>query len=297
VFLTAAVIVDDLVAIGVVALFYATGVSVLWLGVSAAIAVALAALNRAHVYRALPYGLVGLALWCALHASGLHATLAGVVLALATPTRPPANLPALMAQAQAIIDAESRLRGDAVMDTGPSEPALRALDAVHDRIESPASKLLRAVEPWSSYFVLPLFALSNAGLVWSADLLGGHRRLVAATVTALVVGKFSGILAGAWTATKAGIAVKPVTYSWRQLAGAAALAGIGFTMSLFIAGQSLEGTDFAAAKVAIFLASILAGTAGLVILWTASGGVRDVDAGSDMEEPAGREVGSPITAA
>ena len=150
---------------------------------------------------------VGAVLWFALHESGIHATLAGVVLAAATPTRPPANLHALLAQAQAVIDAETRFRGDAMMQTGPSEPALRALDNVHDRIESPASKLLRATEPWSSYFVLPIFALANAGLVWSADVLTGRERLVVAIAVALVLGKFSGVFLGARIAVAAGVAV------------------------------------------------------------------------------------------
>lgn len=153
------------------------------------------------------------------------------------------------------------------MRTGPSEPALRELDAVHDRLESPASKLLRAAEPWSSYLVLPLFALANAGLAWSVDLLAGRERLVAAIVLALVVGKLAGILIGASAAVAMRVAVKPATYGWRQVAGTGALGGIAFTVSLFIAGQTLAGADFAAAKVAIFLASIVAGAVGIAVLW------------------------------
>src|SRR5690606_33192765 len=124
-----------------------------WLTLSLVVTASLVMLNRAHIYRVLPYAALGVALWLALHEAGLHATLAGVILAAVTPTRPPANLNALLAQSQAIIDAETRLEGDGVLRTGPSEPALRALDAVHDRMEAPASKLLRGIEPWSSYFV------------------------------------------------------------------------------------------------------------------------------------------------
>jgi NhaA family Na+:H+ antiporter len=294
VFLTAAVIVDDLVAIAVVAMFYSGAIHVAWLAVSAALTAGLVALNRSHVYRPLPFAVIGVMLWYALHEAGVHATLAGVVLAVTTPTRPPANLGALMAQAEAVIEAETRLRGDAMRRTGPSEAALRALDAVHDRIESPASKLLRAVEPWSSYLVLPLFALANAGLAWSADVLAGRERLVAATALALVAGKFLGILIGARFAVGVGLAVKPATYGWRQVAGTGALAGIGFTMSLFIAGQSMTGADFAAAKLAIFLASLLAGGLGLVLLWRR--------APADEVHPAAHgtsaiavETGSPVT--
>jgi NhaA family Na+:H+ antiporter len=291
VFLTAAVIVDDLVAIAVVALFYSGALQWSWLLGAVVVTGVLMAMSRSQVYRTLPYAVLGIVLWFALHEGGLHATLAGVILAAVTPTRPPPNLSGLIAQAQAVIDAETRSRGEAVMQTGPSEPALHALDAIHDRIESPASKLLRAVEPWSSYLVLPVFALANAGLVWSAGVVEGHGRLMAAIVLALVVGKLLGILGGAGLAARLGIATKPAAYTWRQVAGAGALGGIGFTMSLFIAGQAVSGSDYAAAKVAIFLASLLAGGLGVAILWGAARPAR-VEAGVGVEEEI--EVGSPV---
>ena len=263
VFLTAAVIADDLVAIVVVAFFYSAELHFAWLGVAAALVAALFLLNRARVYLPLPYAFVGVALWFALHESGVHATLAGVVLAAAIPTRPPANLRALVAQAQAVIESES----ETAMKSGPSHAALADLDAIHDRIESPASKFLRMIEPWSSYFVLPLFALANAGLVWSPDVVRGRGSLVAAIVIALVAGKLAGIVTGAWLAVRLGFGVKPASYNWRHVAGTGALAGIGFTMSLFIASQALTGADFAASKVAVFAASLIAGTIGVAILW------------------------------
>ncbi len=154
------------------------------------------------------------------------------------------------------------------MRHGPSEPALRALDVIHDRIESPASKLLRSVGPWSNYVVLPIFALANAGVVWSLDVIEGHTGLILAIILGLVLGKPLGITVMAWIAVRLGAAVKPAEYTWRQLAGAGALAGIGFTMSLFIAGQAFPNeADFAAAKIAIFIASLLAGGVGIAILW------------------------------
>ena len=264
VFLTAVVIADDLVAIVVVAFFYSTELHLAWLAVSIALGGALYLLNRARVYTVLPYAIVGVALWFALHESGVHATLAGVMLATAIPTRPPANLRALVAQAQAVIASESK---NSAMKSGPSDAALSALDAIHDRIESPASKFLRGVEPWSSYFVLPLFAFANAGLAWSPEVVRGRGALVAAVVIALVAGKLAGILLGAWLAVRLGIGEKPPSYNWRHVAGTGALGGIGFTMSLFIAGQALTGDDFGAAKVAVFAASLLAGVLGVAILW------------------------------
>jgi len=267
IFLTAAVIVDDLVAIAIVALFYSGGLD--WGYVAAAISIVLLLifLNKNGVYRALPYGVLGIVLWACLHASGLHATLAGVILALATPTRPPPNLRALMAQAEILIEHELRRAGDDVLGHRPSEPTLRGLDAVHDRIESPASKLLRAVEPWSSYFVLPIFALANAGLSFS-EISRGNGDLILAVVLGLVLGKPLGMFGAAWAAVRLGIATKPAAYSWAQLLGAGALAGIGFTMSLYIAHRAFpDPADFAAAKIGVFLASLLAGAAGTAILW------------------------------
>jgi len=268
VFLTAAVIMDDLVAIALIALFYTEAIDPQYLLASLAMAGLLAAFNRWGVYRSLPYAVVGVLLWACLHASGLHATLAGVILAVVTPTLPPANLRALMAQAEAVLRAEMKGAEGAVMRHGPSEPALQAMDAIHDRIESPASKLLRTIEPWSSYVVLPIFALANAGVAWSIAVFEGHGRLMAGIILGLVLGKPVGIFSAAWLAARFGMAVKPAAYSWRQLWGAGALAGIGFTMSLFIAGQAFSGaSEYAAAKIAIFIASLLAGIAGVLILW------------------------------
>lgn len=269
VFLTAAVIVDDLVAIAVVALFYSGAIHAGYIAAAVVVTAGLLALNRWSVYRPLAYAALGVALWFCLHEAGLHATLAGVILAAVTPTRPPPNLGALLAQAQTVIEAETRLAGEVVLRHGPSEPTLREFDAIHDRIESPASKLLRSVEPWASYAVLPVFALANAGVAWSPEVVAGHGGLMSAIVVGLVVGKPAGIIVAAWLAVRLGVAMKPASYTWRQLAGAGALAGIGFTMSLFIAGQAFpQAAAFAAAKLAIFAASLIAATLGVVLLWT-----------------------------
>ena len=274
IFLTAAAIVDDIGAIIVVALFYSGDLHFGYLLAAAAIAGTLALLNASHVYRVWPYMLLGIALWACVHAGGLHATLAGVVLALFIPTRPPPNLRALMTQADTIIAAESR-HGDEVLRHGPSIQAMRALDAIHDRLESPADRMLRHVEPWSSYLVLPVFALANAGVLLAGDVLRGHEPLMLAIIAGLVIGKPLGMVAASALAVWLGAAVKPAEYSWRQLSGAGALAGIGFTMSLFIAGQAFPvEADFAAAKIAVFAASILSAVIGVAVLWMAGGDER-----------------------
>jgi NhaA family Na+:H+ antiporter len=272
VFLTAAVIIDDLVAIAVIAVFYTDAINPNFLIASVLLTGLLVGFNRWGIYGPLPYAVLGIALWICLHDAGLHATLAGVILALVTPTRPPANFRALLAQADAILQAEAKLAGEMLMRHGPSEPALRALDAIHGRMESPADKLLRSIEPWSSYVVLPIFAFANAGVILSLDVFETHSRLMLAIILGLIVGKPAGIFVASWLAVRFRIAVKPKEYSWRQLAGAGALGGIGFTMSLFIAGEAFPNpANFAAAKIAIFVASLVAGLIGTAILWRRTG--------------------------
>jgi NhaA family Na+:H+ antiporter len=270
IFLTAAAIVDDIGAITVVALFYSGSLNLAYLAGAALVVGLLALLNRARVYRAAPYVLLGIALWVCVHGGGLHATLAGVLLALFIPTRPPPDLATLRMQADQILAAEAR-HGAEVLRQGPSEPTLRALDAIHDRLESPADRMLRHVGPHSSYLVLPLFALANAGVEISIDVLHGHELLMLAIMGGLVIGKPVGLVAACALAVWAGVAQKPSAYSWAQLAGAGALAGIGFTMSLFIASQAFAmPSDFAAAKIAVFAASVLSAVIGVIVLWRAA---------------------------
>jgi NhaA family Na+:H+ antiporter len=270
IFLTAAAIVDDIGAIVVVAIFYSDALNVAALAGAAAAAAFLALLNRWGVYRASPYVITGVVLWCFVHAGGLHATLAGVLLAAFIPTRKPPDYRALVLQAEAILTAEAAHGGEQFRH-GPSEPALRELDDIHDRIESPADRLLRHVAPRSSYLVLPIFALANAGVVIATEVLTGHGMLMAAVICGLALGKPAGFLLASWLAVKSGLAEKPAAYSWRQLAGAGALGGIGFTMSLFIAGQAFPGSgDFAAAKIAVFAASVLSAIIGVLMLWGAA---------------------------
>jgi NhaA family Na+:H+ antiporter len=269
IFLTAAAIVDDIGAIIVVAIFYSGTMNFGYLASAMAIVAGLALLNRFHIYSVTPYVLLGVLLWACVLASGLHATMAGVILALFIPTRPPPNLTTMMVQADVILTTEARRSGE-VLRHGPSLPAMRALEAIHDRLESPADRLLRKAGAPSSYVVLPLFALANAGVAVTADVLTGHEPLMLAIFFGLVIGKPLGLVAASALAVRLGIAIKPDEYSWRQLIGAGALAGIGFTMSLFIASQAFPTeTDFAAAKIAVFAASIASAILGVAILWNA----------------------------
>jgi Na+:H+ antiporter, NhaA family len=269
IFLTAAAIVDDIGAIIVVAIFYSGVLHLGYLAAAVALTGVLVLLNQSGIYRATPYMLVGLALWVCVHAAGLHATLAGIILAALIPTRLPPDYKTLAMQAEAILTSEAQ-RDKEQFRQGPSTPAMEALDAIHNRLESPADRMLRNAAPRSSYVVLPIFALANAGVAVSTDVFSHHGMLVLATVAGLVIGKPLGFVLASALAVKLGLAHKPKGYSWRQLCGAGALAGIGFTMSLFIAGQAFPvAGDFAVAKIAVFAASVLSSVIGVAVLWGA----------------------------
>ena len=268
VFLTVCAIVDDLVSILVVAIFYTEEIHTAYLIAAGVVTIALMIMNKWRFYPLLPYIILGLLLWFFLHEGGIHATLAGVILALCIPTRPPANFKTLNAQVQRIFKAENHFRAERLAEHGPSQRSIKMLNTLHDRLESPASKVLHTIEPWSSYFVLPIFALANAGVIITTDVFETDLRLMMAIFIGLVAGKPIGIYLFSWLAVRFNIAEKPNSYNWRQLFGAGALAGIGFTMSLFIASEAFPiPEDFAAAKIAIFIASIVAGFLGAGVLW------------------------------
>ena len=267
IFLTATAIVDDLICIIVVTLFYSKGVSITYLIISIIITLILIAFNKWNVYHSFPYITIGIVLWICLHRAGIHPTLAGVIVAFTIPTKAQVNFHALNVQAQTLFKTATLFAEDKLMNKRPSQNAIRILDHIHNRIESPADRMLHSLAPWSSYLVLPLFALANAGIPFNFNFNDGDIQLMLAIFLGLVLGKPLGIFTAAWLADRSNFADKPSAYTWRQLFGASVLAGMGFTMSLFFAGRAFQDiNDFSAAKVAIFFASITAGVLGTYIL-------------------------------
>ncbi|HET8701310.1 MAG TPA: Na+/H+ antiporter NhaA [Nitrococcus sp.] len=266
VFVATLAIADDVGAILVLALFYTESISWLSLGVAAALFGLAVALNRARVYRALPYALIGVGLWLAVLSSGVHPTLAGVLLALVIPTRSPPNPSGLLGQSVAVFRSlETPPHGE--RDESRYQSGVRTLETVVERMLSPAQRLERNLQPWSSYLILPLFALANAGITLSAGAFDPLHPVTLGVVLGLVVGKPLGITLGAWLAVRARLAEKPEEITWGQLAGAACLCGIGFTMSIFIASAAFTGfTALALMKLSVMLASVLAGVIGWVVL-------------------------------
>lgn len=263
VFFTAMAIADDVGGILVIALFYSSAMDYTRLVVAGLIMVALLILNRWRVYSPLPYAVLGVGLWLALLQSGIHPTLAGVLLAATIPTRSPANLDRLVAQADTVLN-----RYEYEAHEHREQAVVRGLKTVLDRMEPPAQRLEHSFQPWTTYLILPIFALANAGVVLSADAganLGSPVSL--GIIVGLVVGKPVGVSLFAWLAARLGLAEMPGDLSWPQFLSASCLAGIGFTISLFITQASFSDPQLlGAAKVAILIASVMAAVLGVVLL-------------------------------
>ncbi len=266
IFVAVLAIADDVGAILVLGLFYTEDIAMTGIAAAAVLFGVAMALNKARVYRPMPYALVGLALWLAVFHSGVHPTLAGVLLAAAIPTRGPPNTSGLLGQSMAAFhNLETPPHGE--RSESRYQSTVRTLETVVDRLLSPAQRLERNLQPWSSYLILPLFALANAGIVLTEEALNLLQPLSLGVILGLVLGKPLGIALGAWLAVRAGLADAPAEFSWRQMIGAGSLCGIGFTMSIFIADAAFnDPAMLSLAKLSVMMASILAGVIGWVVL-------------------------------
>jgi NhaA family Na+:H+ antiporter len=229
VFLTAVAILDDLGAIVIIALFYTDTLSLMMIGGAVAVLAALAAMNRAGLKMLTPYLLFGLLLWFFVLRSGVHATIAGVLLAFMIPLAKGGN-------------------GDA---------------------QSPLHRLEHALHPWVAFLILPIFGFANAGVpLGGLSLAALSQPVTLGSALGLFVGKQIGILGAVWLAVKSGLAQKPAAASWAQVYGLALLCGIGFTMSLFIGLLAFpaSGQLQAETKVGVLLGSLLSAVAGWVVL-------------------------------
>jgi NhaA family Na+:H+ antiporter len=258
IFLLTLAIVDDIGAILVIALAYSTDVNVLGLLAAAGVLLAMGALRFLRIDWMPAFVVLGFLVWLAVYESGVHATIAGVVLGLLAPARPLA--PAEMAREWA-----ADLRDE------PTVAELHAMTTMANASVSVAERLQHSMHPFTSFLIIPVFALANAGVTLDGDALSapGAWRVFVGVVFGLVVGKLVGISAFSWGAMRLGVGELPEGITPRQLAGAAAVAGIGFTVSLFVAGLAYPAPALeAAAKVGILLASAVASLVGFLILRT-----------------------------
>jgi NhaA family Na+:H+ antiporter len=281
VFVAALAVIDDVLSVLTLAIFYPHGFEPIWLLAAAGAAAFLLALNRWRVHAAWPYVVTTVCLAVLLHIAGVHAALAGVVLAAVLPTRPaPAAAPLLAQAATALAElehAEHEAKEAGITDRGiEQEPiwdwATRNLSAATERLLSPADRIERAVAPWSAYLVLPLFAFSATGIDLHADISSAlARSTLLGVVFGLVIGKPVGITLASWLAIKTRIALAPDGVTTVNFIGAACLCGIGDTVALLMADQAFPaGPELAVAKVGVLVGSILSAALGAVILATTS---------------------------
>jgi NhaA family Na+:H+ antiporter len=283
VFVAALAVVDDVLSVLTLAIFYPHDFKLVWLAGSAAAIGLLFTLNRWRVYSTWPYVIVSGALWLTLHGAGVDAALTGVVLALLLPTRPTPNASVLLAQAATALAAleHAETEGKALGRDAPRleelpiwDWASRNLSAASARLLSTADRFELAVGPWSTYLVLPLFAFSAVGVRLSIDLSNpGASRVLLGVVLGLVLGKPLGISLASWLAVKAKLAIAPDGVTPIQFVGAAALCGVGDTVALLMADRAFPGHEIAAiAKIGVLLGSVLAGCLGSLVLVTGSRG-------------------------
>jgi len=271
VFLAALAIADDIGAILVIGVFYSTDISLALLGLAAILLAMLWLFNRAGVDSPWPYALVGVLVWAAVLASGVHATIAGVLVAL--------TIPATARIAPLEFARRARERIDRMVDEHvPGQPVLAddaqqvACVAIRrDALLSvpPLQRMEFALHPFVTFVVLPLFALGNAGVrLVGGDASGTLTSPVAVGIlVGLVVGKPIGIVAMSWLAVRTGAAQLPEGVKWAHVAGAGILGGVGFTMSLFVANLAFsEPSLVLEAKFAILVASLFAGVVGYFVL-------------------------------
>ena len=256
-FLLTLAIVDDIGAIVVIAVYYTAELDPTALLLATLVLLGVVALRVAGVTWLPAYLVAGSVLWLAVHASGIHATIAGVVLAFMVPVRPGA--PTALARDWA-----------ADLDDEPSAADLAIMTRLTSAAASPAERFEHRLHPWTSYVVVPLFALANTGVVLGTAALGtaGAGAVAAGVTVGLVVGKVVGIVGAARLAVRTGLGHLPAGVTWAQVTSLACVAGIGFTVSLFVAELAFpRDADLRdAAKLGILAASTLAAAIGLVTL-------------------------------
>jgi NhaA family Na+:H+ antiporter len=270
VFLTAFSIVDDILAVLVIAVFYTDAISWPALALAGGLLGILVVANVAGFHRWPVYAFVGVGVWLAIFQSGVHGTVAGILVALTVPARSWINPSEFLVRARQSIDDFERAcyLTPNILTNEPQQQATQTLEHLCEEVETPMTHLQHQLNPWVAYGILPLFAFANAGIPVTSgigDALGSP--VTWGVMAGLVLGKPIGILCFAWLAVRSGVAIRPAAISWAHLGGVALLGGIGFTISLFITELAFGAGDRAdAARIGILFASVIAGTVGYVVL-------------------------------
>ncbi len=275
IFLTSLAIADDLGALIIIAVFYTEQIGLNYLAMAGAGMAVLVVLNVLGFRRPLAYMLVGVVVWYFVLKSGVHATIAGVLVALTIPT-------SLRVDQRDYVGFVRRMIGRFEEEIDPNDPwrtdsgqqtVVLAIEAAGKEVQSPLRRLEQQLITWVAFLILPIFALSNAGVPIELGASSGEPgtgRAMIGVALGLLIGKPIGVFGVTWLAVKLGIGELPPGVRWRHIHGAAWLAGIGFTMALFIANLAFANTPATlnAAKLGVLAASVMAGIVGLVVLMT-----------------------------
>lgn len=262
IFVSALAIVDDLGAILVIAAFYGHGFHLSAFITACVIFAVMMAMNVGKIYWRAPYLILGVVLWYFIHESGLHATLAGVLTAVALPSRAKANRAAVAAQTAKLFERDKQIGSEHIV----AAPTFMQLQTIMDRLGAPGVHVRHALENWINFLVLPLFAFFNTGLLITTSSVNFTAPESLGAILGLVVGKPLGIFLFVYVAAKIGLGRLSSEISMTQVLGAGCLAGVGFTMSIFIANSAFADNQLESVKLAVLLASLMAAVLGSVIL-------------------------------
>lgn len=271
VFLAALAIVDDLGAVLVIAVFYTDAIHWGALGLGFALLAGLVVANRMQARSPLVYTAVGLVVWVAFLKSGVHATVAGVLLAMTIPARTRIDTAEFLDRGRRILDYfdVAGEEGKNVLTNKRQQAAIQEMENACEAAQAPLQRIEHELHNWVAFLIIPIFALANAGVHLGGNLGAAFGdRVTLGIILGLVIGKPIGITLFAWLSVRMNLADLPGGVTWRAIRGVSLLGGIGFTMSLFIAGLAFPGAPQLNedAKIGIFVASLIAGIAGFLVL-------------------------------
>ena len=264
IFVTALAIVDDIFAVIIIAVFYTSDINFVSL-VLALIGISFAFIaNVLGIRNPAIYAVTGIFAWCCVLSSGVHATIAGILLAFTIPARTILDRSEFLKESRSLLDELEKVEPNSFDE----HSIVATLEGKVGMVESPLHRIENSLQPWISFLVMPLFALANAGVsVVNAGLMAIRHPVSLGVVLGLVIGKPLGISLFSFLAVKTNLVPHPAGVSWRQIVGAGCLCGIGFTMSLFVAGLAFGyGQVLEISKISILAASIISAIIGCLIL-------------------------------
>lgn len=269
IFLSALAVADDLGAVLVIAFFYTDQINFIPLAVGAGFLILLMLGNKMGIRSTIFYLLLGICVWICFLLSGVHATIAGVLVAFTIPAVTRIDEQIYSSNLRKLsYDFEADIPERGTLITPLQNKTIQKVKTLSMAAETPLQTIEHALHPWVAFGIMPLFALANAGIVITSDFFSSIINPVSIGVAAgLIIGKFTGILLFCWIMVRFRISNLPEGANWKHISGVALLAGIGFTMSLFISGLAFKNPVFInQAKYGILTASILAGILGTVVL-------------------------------